>query len=158
MSVSAIRTAIVAAIGSVTDIGRVHAFERFSTNNDQLKGFYFSQDHQQLRGWFVRRVATPETGRAGNNTVETIGWQIRGLMTFNDNLGSELVFDELIEALRDRFRADDTLGGTVDMCSEPGNADGPVGLQLLDTGPAMFAGVMCHLARCALTTTRYLGP
>ena len=158
MSVIAIRTAIVAAISSVADIGRVHAYERYASNMDQLKALYLSADHQQLRGWFVRRVATPETGRTGNATIETIGWQIRGFMALNDGAETELAFDDLIERLRDRFRTDDTLGGTVDMCSEPGSPDGPVGLQLIDSGPAMFAGVLCHLARCALTTTRYLGP
>jgi hypothetical protein len=69
---------------------------------------------------------------------------------------SELTFDDLIESVRDAFAQDETLGGTVDQCSEPGNEDGESCIQLDDAGPVMFGGVLCHACRLGLTTVRYL--
>jgi hypothetical protein len=79
-------------------------------------------------------------------------------MSLDDAAASELVFDDLIESIRDAFAADETLGGTVAQCAVPddGSGNGESGIQLDDTGPAMFAGVLCHVCRLGLNTIRYL--
>ena len=63
-----------------------------------------------------------------------------------DRVGDRL--DRLIEAVRVAFRHDETLGGVV----ETTMSDGRAGPQLDDSGPAMFAGVLCHHARLTLST------
>lgn len=156
MSVAAIRAAIVARMSAVSDLGVVHAYERYAADLAKLKQLYYSAPHGNIRGWFVRRVATGESGNIRSHTVEAISWQLRGYMAFDDAAQSELTFDALIESLRDTFAPDETLGGAVDQCSEPGNEDGQSGLQLVDAGPVMFGGVLCHAARLELLTVRYL--
>lgn len=69
-------------------------------------------------------------------------------MSLDDETQSELAFDNLIEAARDAFREDETIGGAV----ETTTVDGQAGLQLDDSGPSMFAGVLCHHARLSLAT------
>lgn len=155
MSVSAIRSAIVANLLAVADIGRVHAYQRYAVNLRDLAALYRSDAHQQLRGWYVTRLAMAETNNIQARTVEVIRWRIFGAMALADGDSSELIFDDLLEAVRDRFASDESLGGSVDQCSEPGG-DGETGLQIDEQGPATFADVLCHTARCSLLTVRYL--
>lgn len=155
MSLSTVRAAIKATLQSVTDIGVVHDYERYSHDLAKLKTLYYSAPHSQLRGWFIRRVKTAETGILPPRYLEQVTWQIRGVMALDDAGASELVFDELLDAIRDAFRADRTLGGTVTKIGrlQP-NAER--GLQLDDSGPVLFGGVLCHGARFSLLTTREL--
>jgi hypothetical protein len=148
----AIREAIAARLEAVPDIGIVHRYERYANQAGALAKHY--QWQNQLRGWFVRRVAVAETptSQLGGTRIEDTTWMIRGYMALSDEAQSELVFDGLIEALRDAFRDDDTLGGTVASCWV---RNGPAGVQMDDAGPVLFGGVLCHSARLRLVTRRY---
>lgn len=156
MSLSAVRAAIVTRLSAVADIGIVHERERNAPDLNRLKALYFSPAHNQVRGWYVRRMAIAESGNVLSRTVEQARWRIVGVMSFDDAAASELVFDDLIDAVRKAFALDETLAGTVDQCSDPESSAGLTGLQLDDAGPVMFGGVLCHAARLSLTTTRYL--
>jgi len=156
MTVAAVRTAIVAKLNAVSGIGVVHAYERYSKDNARLKQLYCVTPDAPLLGWFIRRPNTHETGNLQSNTVEVIRWRIQGMMALDDANQSELIFDNLIESVRDAFAQDESLGGVVDQCSEPGNDSGETCIQVDDAGPVMFAGVLCHAARLGLTTVRYL--
>lgn len=147
-----IRAAIVATLEAVPDIGVVHARERNANDLAKLKQLYFSEPHQDVRGWFVRRVRIRETGILQPRYLEVIDWQIRGVMGFNDAKESELAMDDLVDAVRARFRADPTLGGAITKTGLLG-ADKDRGLQLVDAGPVLFGGVLCHGVRLDLTTT-----
>lgn len=156
MSIAAVRVQIVARLSGIPDIGVVQPYERYAADLVRLKQFYWSSAHNQLRGWYVRRIGTAEIGNVLSRTIEVARWRIVGVMALDDAAGSELVFDDLIESVRNAFAQDETVGGTVDQCTPPDNPDGPTCLQLEDSGPVMFAGVLCHACRLGLTTTRYL--
>jgi hypothetical protein len=155
MSLSAVRTAIAATLLSVADIGAVHDYERYSHDLDTLKKLYYSPSHRQLRGWFIRRVATQEEGILPPRYLERVTWQIRGVMALDDAGGTEKKMDDLIEAIRDAFRNNRTLNSTV-MKQGALPAASPRGMQLDDFGPVMFGGVLCHGVRLSLVTTREL--
>ena len=150
-----IRTAIVTRLESVADIGRVQAYERYASDLARLKQLYWSSEHNAVRGWYVRRPVTTETDNVQGRTVERARWRIVGLMALDDANASEITFDGLIESVRNAFAADETLGDTVDQCTEPGD-NGESCIQLDDSGPVMFAGVLCHACRLGLPTIRYL--
>ena len=157
MSVADVRTAIVARLNTVAGIGVVQPYERYAADLSRLKALYTPPGEQAVRGWFVRRPITRESGNIlGRSTIEVIRWRIQGFAQLDDAAQSELSFDALIESVRNAFAQDETLGGTVHQCSEPGNDDGESCIQLEDAGPVMFGGVLCHAARLALTTVRYL--
>ncbi|HYE35503.1 hypothetical protein [Methylocaldum sp.] len=150
----AIRTAIVAKLNSVADIGRVHAYERYANQMADLSALYAwdaGSGQKQLRGWFARRVGIQESKPSEPTFRETITWQIRGYLALSDAAASELAFDDLIDAIRAAFRADDTLGGAVATCW----IDDEAGIQSDDAGPVLFANVLCHSARLILKTRRY---
>lgn len=147
------RSALVTSMRAVPNIGVVHAYERTGADLATLKQHYYSATHQQIRGWFVRRVRIRETGILQPLYLEVVEWQIRGFMAVDDAGESELVFDDLLEGLRDRLRDDSTLGGTV-MKLGLLDAKSDRGLQLEDFGPYMFGGVLCHGAKFSLVTAK----
>lgn len=149
MSIEAQRAAIVAKISSVPGIGRVHGHERYLQDQEQLKALYVSGD--QLLGWYAQRQKTAESSPSLGRYIEQTRWKIQGFMGLADDEAdpSELRFDALIEALRDAFRRDETLGGTVSSTVLP---DGTAGLQLEASGPVVFCGHLCHGATFSLTT------
>ncbi len=155
MTVASIRTAIATRLAAVPNIGRVHAYQRYAHNLRDLASLYHSAEHNQLRGWNISRVSTAELGNVQGRTVEIIRWRILGVLALEDSAQSELTFDGLIEAVRNTFSQDETLGGTVAMCSDP-EGKGESGIQLDEASPGKFADVFCHIARLSLLTVRYL--
>lgn len=146
-----IRAAIVARIESVAEVGLVHGFERFAKGEKDFRTLYAHAG--QIRGWNVRRVTRAESVPAVGSSTVVNKWRIRGFMSLEDASSSELVFDGLIEALCDAFRADETLGGLIFSMAPDGQAAS--GLQLDDSGPVMFAGVLCHSGSLTLHTVHF---
>lgn len=143
-----IRGAIAANVAAVPNIGRVHTFERFAKNEKDFRALYEYQG--QIRGWNIRRISHSEKSPAIGISNVINKWRISGFMSMEDATESELVFDGLVEDLCAKFREDETLGGLIasTILENPDIA----GLQVEDSGPVMFAGVLCHSARCILYT------
>lgn len=140
-------------MNTVTDIGQVHDYERYSKRESVLKKHYLYND--QLRGWFVRRLGWTESNQEGGLRTIKTRWLIRGYLALSDEGESEKQFDALLDELADAFRADDTLNGAVSTTWVGNQA----GLQNEDQGPVLFASVLCHAARLTLTTEHHeLGP
>ena len=146
-----IRAAIVAKINTVPNIGQVHGYQRFAAREKDLANLYVLDG--QLRGWFVRRLSVLEKTEGNATNSEQTHWLIRGYMALDDNNASELAFDELLDALRDAFRIDESFGVEImDGVVESLTTKDQAGLYIEDTAPVMFAGVLCHSARCVLIT------
>ena len=143
-----IRDAIANKIAAVPNVGKVHNYERWTKAEKDFRGFY--EYDQRILGWNVRRVSKAETSDALGRWNITNQWMIKGFLSLDDAAGSELIFDNLIEAIGDAFRTDETLGGVVDstVLENPNVA----GIQVEDSGPVTFAGVLCHSVRLALFT------
>lgn len=151
---AATRAAIAAKLAAL-GIGVVHDHEPYAADLSRLKALYQDPASGRLNGWFVRRTATHEFGTALGRFVERVTWQIRGYYALNEADGSELAFDAQIEAIRDGFRVDPTLGGAVHDTSD-GEEGGAAGIQVDESGPVLFAGVLCHAATLRLTTMNAL--
>jgi hypothetical protein len=148
MSLETIRAAIVAKLNAIPGIGLVHGYERFASGEKDFRAMY--SNGSRILGWHVRRVATEETSVALGRWQTIHRWEIRGYAGLSDADASEIAMDNLMEAIRDAFRADDSLGGAVDTCTRPDAA----GIQIADSGPVMFAGVLCHGVRLTLRTVQ----
>ncbi|MES9925993.1 MAG: hypothetical protein ABW152_18080 [Candidatus Thiodiazotropha endolucinida] len=141
-----IRNAIAAVISSVPNTGQVHTFERYAKDRSDMKKLY--QMGNQIIGWNIRRVRTTEDSPAMGRWIRVYRWEIRGYLSLDDSEETELQFDNTVEAICTVIRADDTLGGLVDSCIIGKEA----GIQVLESYPVMFAGVLCHSAKLALNT------
>lgn len=156
MSLATIRTALCGLLAAVPNIGHVHAYERYAREEAAFRDLYVYQpagEPKQVRGWHVRRVATREWTLGVGRTVRQHTWRVRGYMALADGQASELIFDSLVEALCDQVRADPTLGG---LCQQNPADGGDDGLQVVDSSPALFCGVLCHTATLELSTWSYL--
>lgn len=148
------RAALVAQIAAVPAVGVVHDSEPYGRTEAKFQALYAytpAGGAKQVRGWFVRRTGTRERELGLGRTLNAHTWQVRGFMALDSDAGTELVFDELIETVRQAYRADPTLGGVAQLSP----ADG-AGMDLTDSRPVVFAGVLCHSAVLTLTTHAYL--
>ena len=123
------RTALAALLASVPDAGVVHSFEPYAKTQSEFAAAYV---------WTTF-------------TLNAHTWRITGYMALDDGGATELVFDELVEAIRLAYRLDPTLGGAAQLSP----ADG-AGIDVTDSKPVVFCGVLCHSATLQLTTHAYL--
>ncbi|MGE4244281.1 hypothetical protein [Ramlibacter sp.] len=152
-----IRAAIATLHRAVPDIGVVHEYERYTRDEAKFREQYVVEidGQKQVRGWWWRRAATEEKQITLGTTLNVHTWECRGYLALNDAQASENTFDELVEAFRDAVRADPTLGGVCE-ANPLLDGDGTDGVQVLDAGPVIFSGVLCHSAVLQLRTWSYL--
>ena len=151
----AIRAAIAARLLTVPGVGVLHLYERYTAQEKGLQALFMWQPPEpgsakHLRGWFIRRLAVREVELTHTSTLVSVDWQVRGFMAIQDGVASEIVMDAVADRIRAAIKADPTLGGLLDGRPDP---PGSVGAQLVESGPFMFAGVICHGMRLDLTTT-----
>lgn len=148
----AIRTALVAAIAAVPDVGVVHSRERYVRDEAKFRELFVPAGitPPQVRGWWVRRRSTMRRAINLANGIVLHEWAIRGYMALNDEQASELVFDGLVESIAIAVPADPTLAALCD--PGPAAGDDTNGIQVADAGPVLFCGVLCHSAVLTLKT------
>lgn len=151
-TVDQVRAAIVQVLKDATGLKHLHPYERYAQREVDLRLEYLDDTgkNKVLKGGYVRRFAVDETVlTAGFDTVID-RWRVVLIRALEDKTESELEFDKTIEDARDAIREDETLGGVV-----LGVDDGErIGLQVLRSEPALFAGVLCHWAELGLSTRR----
>lgn len=146
-----IRAKIAEKIFALDNAVAVHEYERYTKNASDLVALYKSgpPENPRLHGWYVRRVGTKEIFVDTGRWSIYHAWRMRGFMALDDADETEKLFDERIEAIRDTFRYDPDLGGLVFECIAQ---NGESGVQVISSGPVLFAGVLCHSAELGLTT------
>lgn len=156
------RTALVQLLRAVPGVGIVHERERYAASEKAFQSLYVYTAADpaadaygatpHVRGWYVRRVETMELTENGRVLNEHT-WHIRGYLAFQDDIASELVFDELVERMRDAVRVAPTLG-------LPGLLGASVaqerGIQVANAGPVFFCGALCHSALLELRTRNWM--
>lgn len=146
-----IRNAIKTKMLTAGGIGVVHTFERYAANLAELKPLYVTGG--KVNGWFIRLVRTQRASAAMGRMAILHTWLIRGFMSLDDAATTELTFDTLVEAMQEAFQADETLGQLVGATVFEDQK--VAGLQRDDSGPVMFAGVLCHSAKLTLNTLHH---
>ncbi len=154
------RSAIVAALSAVPQIGVVHDRERHADSDAQLAALFLHVPADgtaaHLRGWWLRRSATSEHAASTRRAVCVHLWSVHGYLAMDGNQSGELLLDELAEQFRAVVRADPSLGGACQPGPLAGDGDGTDGVQVVGAGPVDFAGVRCHSVVLQLRTWSYL--
>lgn len=154
-----IRAAIMAVLESVPGIGVTHNYERFSKQNDSFQALFSVAESEApearriVRGWCVHRQSWREYPYdTGKNRIRT-RWVVTGYASLLDTEKSELSFDAVLDRATAAFRARPVLHDDTGMALCHTRTDeGGAGLQVEDSGPVMFAGLLCHRALCSLVT------
>ena len=156
------RAALQALLSAVPAAGVVHPVERYASTEQGFKQAYLythtdpaadafaAEPH--IRGWYLRRTETAETTVNGRILNEHT-WLVRGYLAFKDAIASEIIFDELVERMRDAVRVDGSLGLPGLMGSSPFEERG---VQVANAGPVVFAGVLCHSATLQCKTRSWV--
>jgi len=146
MSLKTIRNTLKALLLTVDGIGVVHDYERWSANWSDLLKHY--ESYGRLNGWALSRKASPSEWTAMPEAERRHTIQITGIYSLNDAAASELVFQDLIEAIVDQVNravvADPTFGGAC-LTASP--------LEVKTVEPRMFGEVLCHYCELTITVT-----
>ena len=140
MALGDIRERIAAILASVGGVGRVHQYLRLAENRDV---FYTLFTHEKADGgkevnaWMVTRKKTPSERGPMQVVHRDHYMQLHGLRQVQDAQASELVFQQTVEAIQNKFDSEFTLGGLA-------INSGPV--QVLVVEHRSFGGVLCHAA------------
>lgn len=164
-SLASIREAIcrriaAARAGAGCDRGVVHRYQRYASQESALRALYVRDG--LLHGWYVTRVGTLTVPDSAGYVRTVHRWRIVGLRALDDPAQlpnspyapTELSHDQAIESVRAAFLADDTLGVDAEGCPyvETTTWEGRQGLQVDDSGPAMWCRTLVHMTRCTLVT------
>ena len=122
MSLSLIRTELKTILESVSGIGQVHDYKRYSADWGSYKKL-FTKD-KKVNEWEIQRdgFSTSPTGsqsRSGKVKDITHRITIRGFYAFNDACASEKTFDTLCDAITDKLIQDQGLGGQAELIGIP---------------------------------------
>ena len=150
MILADIREQTKTILSGVSGIGVVHDYDRLAVDVATLKKF-FQDSEGRINGWTIAREATPERWLTNIDYERVFEMTIRGYYGLQDAAASEIVFQDLIEAICDKFRGNDTLNGTCEtICPEFGNMVGKSGLQVAVVEPRMFGSILCHYVELRL--------
>ena len=152
MSLADIREQIKVLLSGVSGIGIVHDYERWAAEWPKFLDLYKVEATGKLNGWTISRKKTPKSLLAkGGISTRTHHIMIRGIYGLKDSDASELVFQEIIEAIVAEFAKHDTLNATCFTCSATDNAPGDEdGIQVDLVENRSFGGVLCHYAELSL--------
>lgn len=137
----------------VSGIGVVHDYERWAVDWAKVLEILKPADQDKINGWMITRTGLEEKletfgiNLAGHNIL------IRGVYSLDDAAASGKTFDDLIDAIRDAFRAKYDLNGScqsifLDFASM--QAEGKIGIQVKINEVRTFAGVLCHYCELLL--------
>lgn len=141
------RSELVARITAVADFGNVYEFERYdkANNLNALKALYLTADI--MAGGFLKMTQANVQADVGTSGKQ-ISVELALFSQWVDTQSSQLVFDNKLEALLDDAATNARLSDESVFKTQ----NNQVGWQLVSNGPAMFGGVLVHMAklRCTL--------
>ncbi len=147
MGLSEIRIQIKTLLETVPGIGKVHDFERWTTDWNAFLN-YFKDSHNRINGWVITRSETSErlqSPEAVNVSAHT--FVIKGYYGLQDSLESEKIFQDLIESVRSVLRVNSTLNGTCRRIYPPS-------VNILANRP--YAGILMHQCEIHLKVEEYI--
>lgn len=151
MSVANIRAQIKAILETVTGIGVVHDYERWAVNWADILSQFKPSNQAKINGWMITRTETEERVHAFGQNQAVHSFLIRGVYSLDDSEASEKTFQDLIEAIRERFRSNFNLNGSCQsIYPEFGEWAGKAGIQADTVEARMFGGVLCHYCELGL--------
>ncbi len=137
-----LRDAIVAKVTAITDIGKVHKYERYAKKATDLKELYVY--NSRVQGWMLRRAGFKKTQVGDGHFDVRTHWELRGYLSLDDADKTELIMDGLIDMVQMVISNDHTFSGKGRWIEEH-----------VVTGahePMMFCGVLCHGATLTFDT------
>ncbi len=145
MSEANIRAQIKTILESVSGIGVVHNYERYTNDWNTLLSLFKPTAQSVINACMISRTSTAERIITLGQVDRAHAFLIRILYSHDDASASEITFQALLEAIQTAFRTKLDLNGTCDNTSpEFGEMAGVSGLQISKVEVRMFGSVFCH--------------
>ena len=135
MSLSTVRTQMKTMLESVSGIGEVYDYKRYSNDLTTYKNLFV--EGSKVTTWEIIRDTFSMNVHGGSGGVEdrTHNFIIRGFYSLNDKLASEKTFQDLVDTVIEVFRDDPTLSGVANIVNMP--VEGSFSMEKL-------GNVLCH--------------
>ncbi len=148
MALSTIREQIKVILASVSGIGVVHEYERFSDTWTKFLDL-FKDENDKINGWTISRKSSSQTEFAqGNDLGRLHRFILTGFYGLQDGQATELKFQDLIEAIVTKFNSYNNLNGTCFSISpEPGETSG---IQVDIVENRIIGNFLCHYTELSL--------
>jgi hypothetical protein len=144
MSDESIRLKMKEIIERVPGCGFVHDYERWSTDWNKFIALFKDPASSKILGWEISRRNASGTYISNSEEEVSADYIIHGYMGVQDADRTDIKFNALIDALRDQFKADMTLGGL---------NQGPQGFNCGTIEPRSFGSVLCHYCEITIPVT-----
>ena len=140
-----IHTRLVELISGIEGVGKVHRYQRYLNNLDDLAKLYVTENpiptEKQLKGWFIQLLDI-KASPVGNGKLEKIvRFKIQGFLGISDKLESQLTMMDLVEKIFNALTVSSFSGIPVALS----------GVNLEAFNAVNFAGVLCHNAEIILS-------
>ncbi len=147
MSLADIRKEIKNLLETVPGIGKVHDFERWTTDWKKFLEYFKTEDNK-INGWTISRSESQEREHAaGVVNISNHTFIIKGYYGLKDSLESEKTFQDLIEEIRSVLRTHHDLNGSCLTTSPP---------QVSVLRPSPFGGILMHQCQIRLRVDEYI--
>lgn len=153
VTLATVRAGLKTRFEAIAGIGIVHDYERYTREASKLAELYKTtvDGQTRLRGMHFRLRRAEETFTGLNRWHVYRHWAGRFFMAIDDADESEKLFDNVIEAIQDSFRADPYVPGTANQVQVRADED-ESGIVLAESAPVLFCGVVCHAANLTFRT------
>jgi hypothetical protein len=149
MSEAVIRAAIKTAVEGVSNVGKVHDYERWASEWPAFLELFKTTiaGAPQIRGWEIgyrgfTAIRDPQFARA---VLRQHLFEIHGYLGLDDSAATEKTFAALAEDVADALDASATLHGSAYRdCT-------PAAIERAET--RAFGGVLCHFAQLTIAVT-----
>jgi hypothetical protein len=141
---------------SITDIGIVHDYERFTKNWQEFLALFAytpTGGSQQIRGWEITRRSVHEHKRGAYFRHHV--FVIRGYMSLKDSEETDKTFQILVDTICETFR---TLGEINTWYYRDGDnpENSPCQVDVIE--PRTFGAILCHYSEITLSITEHILP
>lgn len=155
MSEATIRARLDTILSGVSNIGKVHSYDRFSSDwssfLDLFKATIGGTD--QIRGWAISYNGNSAPGddprEFGNRWVRSQRFLIRGYMGLDDSAATEKTFAALAESVQSAIDGDTTLYAQGTYYETP-----PTEIRVFDL--RLFGSVLCHYCEILVTVKEFV--
>lgn len=140
MSRSLISAQIKVILATVSGIGVIHEYKRYSRSIAEFLNLMTSGGI--VNGWMISRESTPSERDTMPTIMRTHEFKISGVYAHNDETSSETTFQDILDAIYTAFKSNYTLNSTAL------NSD-PVSIDVADV--LEVGGQLYHIAELTLT-------
>lgn len=147
MAETVVRQQIFSILSAVPNIGRVYDYERWATDWISFINLFKDPASGRILGWEISRMAVQTTTIDNAEDEVQHRYLIRGYMGMKDADRTEILFNGLIEQVRNSFRRNFNLNGTCEQLS-------PLIVPIIEL--RIFGSVLCHYCEMHLTAQEIL--